>query len=214
MTTEIMKRKSFAFVFGIALVLLSGCGASFQVAGDIAQGRQALLKGDNQSALTYFRSATQIDPNYVWGSELREGVCSYLGRAQYLTGDVAQARQTLERCVARNKADNLARLYLGLALARQNDRDRARREIENGMRGIRDFLNYLNTSFAFSFGQYWDPSREIRKAIDSDLAMISGGKFGWPALIAEGERLGKKVEEEPDLALQRQQDQEQMDQLR
>jgi len=35
-------------------VLLSAC-ASFQGAGDIAQGRQALIEGNNQAALGIFR---------------------------------------------------------------------------------------------------------------------------------------------------------------
>ena len=72
-------------------VLLSAC-ASFRGAGDIGLGRQALIEGNNQAALGYFQAAEQVDPNYIYGTELREGVLSYLGRAQYLTGDYAQSR--------------------------------------------------------------------------------------------------------------------------
>jgi hypothetical protein len=83
-------------------VLLSAC-AAFQGAGDIAQGRQALFEGNNQAALGYFQAAEQVDPNYIYGTELQEGVLSYLGRAQYLTGDYAQARPTLEKGSLRTK---------------------------------------------------------------------------------------------------------------
>ena len=61
-------------------VLVSGCGGAFQVAGDVAQGRQALFRGDYSGALGYFQTAEQTDPSYVYGAELREGVLSYLGR--------------------------------------------------------------------------------------------------------------------------------------
>ena len=76
-------------------IWLSAC-ASFQAAGDIAHGRQALIAGNNQAALGYFQAAQQVDPAYIYGTELRQGVLSYLGRAQYLTGNYAQAQPTLE----------------------------------------------------------------------------------------------------------------------
>ena len=51
-------------------------------------------------------------PNY--GKEYRV----FLGRAQYLTGDYPEARQTLQKALSRHRSDNLARLYLGLTLYR------------------------------------------------------------------------------------------------
>jgi hypothetical protein len=36
------------------MALLSACGPGFQAGGDIAQGRQAMFKGDYQGALGYF----------------------------------------------------------------------------------------------------------------------------------------------------------------
>src|SRR5437016_13900292 len=77
-------------------VLLSAC-AAIRGGGEVDQGRQALLAGNYQAALGYFQQAEQTDPNYMYGAELREGVLSYLGRAQYLTGNYAQARQTLKK---------------------------------------------------------------------------------------------------------------------
>ena len=89
-------------------VLLSACGA-VQSGGDVEQGRQALLAGNYQAALGNFQNAEKADPNYVYGTEIREGVSSYLGRAQYLTGNYAQARQTLEKALSQHRGDNLAR---------------------------------------------------------------------------------------------------------
>ena len=212
MKTEIMKRKMYSLAFGSFLVFLSGCGGSFQTAGYVAQGRQALFRGDYQSALGLFQSAVQSDPSYVSGSELREGTLSFLGRAQYLNGQLAPARDTLQKALAEHKSDNVARLYLGLTLARLGDRQSGLRQIEAGLKGIRDFLNYITSAFSSEFGQYWDPNRDIRKAIESALAMISGGNFDWPTLITQGERIGMQIEEEADRA-RRDQEQQQQNEL-
>jgi tetratricopeptide (TPR) repeat protein len=176
-------------------VLLSAC-AAVQGGGEVDQGRQALLAGNYQAAVGYFQQAEQTDPNYMYGTELREGVASYLGRSQYLSGNYAQARQTLEKALSRHRSDNLARLYLGLTLYRLGDQKAALANIQRGMNGINNWLNYLNTNFAQEFGQGWDPGGTIRAGIKTDLAMISSGNIDWPKLIADGERLGIRVEQE------------------
>src|SRR5262245_12068161 len=71
--------KVIHFLAGLLLtVLLSAC-AVVNTAGDIAQGRQALLEGNYQLALDYFWAGDQLDPHYMYGAELREGVLSFLG---------------------------------------------------------------------------------------------------------------------------------------
>jgi len=193
-------RRACSFVLYSLAALLSACGPGFQAGGDIAEGRQALFRGDNQIALGYFQRAAQTDPNYIYVNELREGVFSYLGRAQYLSGDLTGARRTLEQSLSRHKGNNITRLYLGLTLARQDDRKGGLQQIETGMKGISHFLNYITEAFRFSFGQYWDPSQTIRKAIANNLATITSGNIDWPTLIANGESIGIKIEQEPDLA--------------
>jgi tetratricopeptide (TPR) repeat protein len=190
-------------------VLLSGC-ATIQTAGQIASGRQELFKGNNQAALGYFQEAAQTDPNAVYGATLRMGVFSYLGQAQYLNGDYALARQTLQKALSMHPSDHVAQLYLGLTEARLGNREAGLRDIENGMKGIAAFLNYLESAFAYSFGQYWDPGGQIRASIKTDLAMISSGNIDWTQLIADGERLGIRIEEEEDKARQQQQQQQQI----
>jgi len=176
-------------------VLLSACSA-VRGGGDVEKGRQALLAGNNKAALGYFQEAEQADPNYVYGAELREGVASYLGRAQYLNGDYAQARQTLEKALSQHKNDNLARLYLGLTLYRLGDQKAALPNIQRGMQGVYNWLEYLNTNFRSEYGQGWDAGGTIRAGIKNDLAMISSGNIDWPRLIANGQRLGIAVEQE------------------
>jgi tetratricopeptide (TPR) repeat protein len=185
----------------LLLVFLTGC-TSLQVGGEVQSGRQALLEGSNETALGYFYRAAQKDPNYVYatGSSPRQGVWSYVGRTEYLTGRFPQARQSLERALSANREEDIARLYLGLTLAREGDRQRGLKEIESGMRGINNFLDYINQALRYSIGQFWDPDRDIRRAIQSDLAMISARDFDWQRLTADTEWLGIRMEQESDLA--------------
>ena len=176
-------------------VLLSACAAT-RGGGDVDAGRQALLAGNNKAALGYFQEAEQADPNYIYGAELREGVASYLGRAQYLNGDYAQARQTLEKALSQHRNDNLARLYLGLTLYRLGDQKAALTNIQRGMQGTYNWLEYLNTNFAQEYGGNWDAGGTIRAGIKADLAMISSGNIDWRKLTADSERLGIAVEQE------------------
>jgi tetratricopeptide (TPR) repeat protein len=195
-----MKIKSSLLLFSL-FVFLSGC-TSVNVGGEVQSGRQALLESKNETALGYFYGAAQRDPNYVYatGSSPKQGVWSYVGRSEYLTGRIPQARQTLERALAANREEDIARLYLGLTLAREGDRQRGLKEIETGMRGINNFLDYINQAQRYSIGQYWDPGRDIRSAIQSNLAMISGRDLDWQRLTVNTEWLGIRMEQESDLA--------------
>ena len=191
--------------------LLSACaGGTFQTAGEYESGKQALYAGNYETALAYFQQAAQNNPNAVYGATLRLGILTYVGQTQYLTGRYAEARQTLRKELSQHPSDNVALLYLGLTEARLGNRQAALGHIENGMKGIASFLNYVTTNFAYSFGQFWDPSGNIRATIKTDLAMISGPNTDWPALIAAGEKLGIRIEEEEEKA--RQQQQQMMDQ--
>lgn len=197
-----MRRIHFLVLLFLS-IWLSAC-VSFQAAGDIAQGRQALFKGNNQAALGYFQAAEQVDPAYVYDTELRQGVLSYVGRAQYLTGNYAAARSTLEKALSQNPSDNVARLYLGLTLARQGETQKALPDIDGGMKGIYDLLNYITDTFRFGYGEFWDPGRDIRSAIEKNRAVMASGKIDWPTLIADGESIALKTEREPDEARQNQ----------
>ena len=178
------------------LLLLSGC-ASFQIAGQVQAGRQALLMNNPTQALTYLEQAVQTNPQYVYEAEsFREGVWTYLGRAQYAMGNLQDARRSFERALALHKDDYLARLYLGLTLARAGDRSAAVKQMESGLKGLRDWLQYMNDTGPFD--AFWDPLGEIRAEIDKDLAMISTKDMDWPKLISSGEWVGKMMEEEID----------------
>ena len=57
------------------------------------------------------------------------------------------------------------------------DREAGLTNIQRGMSGIHNWLDYLNDNFRFEFGQGWDPGGTIRAGIKSDLDMISSGKI-------------------------------------
>ena len=195
-----METKTSLALFSL-FVFLAGC-TSLQTGGEVQSGRQALLEGRNEVALGYFYSAAQRDPDYVYatGSSPKQGVWSYVGRSEYLTGRFPEARKNLERAIASNRQEDIARLYLGLTLAREGDRQRGLKEIESGMRGIDTFLDNISQTQRYSIGQYWDPDRDIRSAIQRDLAMISGKDLDWQKLTADTEWLGIRMEQESDLA--------------
>lgn len=186
-------------LLGVLALTVMSC-ASLQVGGDFQAGRNALLSGKSEVALTYFQSVAEKDPSYYYGTAYHQGVFGFLGRSQYTVGQFPQAQKTLERAIALNPDDTSARLYLGLTLARSEDRQRGLREIETSMKSIHEFLEWVTQAHRFSFGQYWDPTRTIRSAIESDLAMIRTNEINWPTLIADGEWLGKEIDEENDRA--------------
>ena len=204
--------RGYSLAIMLLTIFLSGCGAGLQGGSDIAQGRQAMFRGDYPTALSYFQSAEQAGPNYVYGTELREGVLSFLGRAQYLNGQLAPARATLRQALAQHKSDNAARLYLGLTLARENDRKAAVADIESGLKGMRELVNYIANTFSNSFGSFWDSNGSLRKSITANLTMIAGGNFDWPTLIANCEKVAMNYEQVEDAATHDEQQFRQMNQ--
>jgi len=179
----------------VLLAFALGC-AAYRIAGQVESGRRALLVNDPERALPYFSEAAKNDPNYVYVSDrFRETVWTYLGRSQYATQRYAEARQSLERALALDRDDHLARLYLGLTLTRLGDTANGVKEIEAAMKGIYDWLDYMERSRPFE--AYWDPAREIRKTIEKDLAGDPPAReVGRDQLIADAEWLGKRMEDE------------------
>jgi tetratricopeptide (TPR) repeat protein len=182
-------------VLSVILVLV-GC-ASFQAGSQILAGRQALITNNPERALAYFQQVAQTDPNYIYTSGLyREGVWTYLGRAQYAMGKLEDARESFERALSVYKDDYLARLYLGLTLLRNGDQSRGLKEVEAGLKGLYDWLEYMNYSRPHE--AFWDPRRQIRSEIEKTLAMISGKDTDLQKLIENAEWIGMEMEKEID----------------
>lgn len=178
------------------LLLLCGC-ASFQVAGDFTAGRQALLTRRDADALAYFQRTVEQDPNYTFVYDLyREGIWTYLGRAQYQVGRLEDARQSLERALSRDRDEYLARLYLGLASVRLGNQNQGYKDIHSGLQGTFDFLQYMESIRPLPV--LWDPAREIRSEALNGINMITNKDADQGKLIETAEWVGRKMEEEVD----------------
>ena len=176
-------------------ILLSGC-ATWQLDGEITRGRLELLYGDPKVALAHFQRAAELDPDYRLNfTILREGVWTYVGRAHYAAGGIPDARKALETARSRHADDDVANLYLGLVLGRDGDQQRGLREIEAGLRGIADWLDYIESYHPW--GHYWDPTKKIRGEARRNLAMMKGDG-NWKELIPNVEWLAREIEVEID----------------
>ena len=80
--------------------------------------------------------------------------------------------------------------------ARSGDEANGVRAIEAAMKGLYEWLEYINSSRPLD--AFWDPQREIRSAIENDLTMISNKKVNYEQLIVDAEWLGQKMEAEID----------------
>jgi len=177
-------------------LLVCGC-ASFQGSGDFQSGRQALLTNRDADAVAYFQRAADKDPNYVFVYDLfREGIWTYLGRAQYRMGRFAEARQSLERALSHDPNDYLARLYLGLAFVRLGNDAQGFNDIQSGLQGVYDWLNYTESTRPYP--AWWDPLRQIRTEAKNGIDMISGKDVDRQKLIESAEWVGSQMEEEVD----------------
>ena len=174
-----------------ALIYVYGCSG---VGTDMLAGRNALQTGRPNDAVGYLARAAELDPNYRTPDRVPERVLTYLGWAYYETGNDAEARKTLERAVNSHPDDPLAHLYLGLTLLRAGDRERGRKEVENGLKAIDDTLEYIALDRVYGF--YWDPGMAIRGAVKKTLA----AKLDDKELAISAQRIGQEFDEEIDRA--------------
>jgi tetratricopeptide (TPR) repeat protein len=179
------------FVWLFYLLFIAGCSG---VGGDVQAGRNALQTGRANDAIGYLARAADADPNYKIPYRVRVGVLSYLGRAYLETGKDKEARQTLERAVSLNGNDPFARLYLGIATVKTGDRERGRKQIEDGLRAIDDTLEYIAADRIYGF--YWDPGMQIRNDIRKTLAT----KLDDAQLVMAAEYIGRQFDGEIDEA--------------
>jgi tetratricopeptide (TPR) repeat protein len=174
-----------------ALLVIAACGGAAQ---QVQLGRNALQTGRPEAAVPFLRQAAELDPNHRVSSTLRDSVLTYLGRAYYETGNLAEARPTLEKAIASDKDNHAARLYLGLTLLRSGDRERGRKEAEIGLKGIYESLERIAADRVY--GDFWDPGRDIRSGIQR----ILGGKLEVNEFVASAQRIGGLLDEEIDKA--------------
>jgi tetratricopeptide (TPR) repeat protein len=191
--------KNRLYILVVFFLVFAGC-ASIRGGSDFQTGRRELLYGDPEVALAAFQQVAKNYPDRLHFSVFPEGSWTYVGRAAYASKRFPEAEQALRRAVSLHREDDMAKLYLGLTHAQMGARQDALPEIESGMRGIYDWLEYVERTQQFSYGRFWDPRREIRSGINDSLRLVSGREFSWPTLIRDSEWVGRRVEEEIELA--------------
>lgn len=113
-------------------------------------------------------------------------------------GTCLRRGKALERDLSRYGDDYLARLYLGMVLARDGNREQGLKEIESALKSLNGWLDYIQQYHPE--GIWWDAGKELRSEIQRQLAIIGGKEIQLPELISSAEFLGNKFEKEIDLA--------------
>ncbi|HVO92487.1 MAG TPA: hypothetical protein VMT22_06580 [Terriglobales bacterium] len=186
-----MKQK--ALICGwLMLASVWGCAGS-QAAYHIEQGRLALLTGHPDIAVQHFEQAAALDGKNR-DSPLQESAWTYVGRAYYGTMKYSLARQALDRALAQDQDDDIARLYLGLIDARERKNESSPKQIQAGLQGVYNRIEYIKR-FTFT-GEYWDPSGQLSTELLALIQMVSAPQVDWSTLIPRIEQLGLKIETE------------------
>src|SRR5215510_9230556 len=71
------------------------------------------------------------------------------------------------------------------------------KELAAALTGIRDQLDYLNSTRQ---GIFWDPNKEIRSQIQTGLSLLSAQQPDWQKVLSTSEWVGQRLEEEIDPA--------------
>ncbi len=176
-----------------AAIYFSGC-AGLQVARQVQAGRNALQTGRPQDAVAFLAPAAESDPGYRIPYRVGVGVLTYLGRAYYESGRDKDAQVALEKALGRDPNDHLARVYLGLARLRSGETTPGRKDVEAGLKGLHETLDYLAADSIS--GPFWDPAGTLRSEIRTALAAKAADEL-W---VASVERIGREFDEEIDEA--------------
>jgi len=186
-----------ALIFGLLLLAsVYGCAGS-QAAHQIQEGRLALLTGNPEAAVHHFEQAAALDSKNG-GSPLQESAWTYVGRAYYGTMKYSLARQALDRALAQNKDDDVARLYVGLIGARKQMNETNRKQIQAGLQGVYNRIEYIKR-FTVA-GEFWDPSGQLSTELLALIKAVSAPQMDWSSVIPRVEELGLKIENEIDQA--------------
>jgi tetratricopeptide (TPR) repeat protein len=156
------------------------------------------MAGKAEAALAHFQRATELDRKFFYFSTLPQSAITYTGRALYQLGRFSEARHAFEHATLEFADDSMARLYLGITLVRQGDRERGVQETTAGLRAIYQWLDYIEANLPQ--GVYWDINRDIRSEIERVLEQVTDRRLSAEQLIETTEWLGNRMEWEIDAA--------------
>ena len=176
----------------------AACKKPMTAMTEVHKGRQALMAGKPETALAHFQRATELDRKFFYFSTLPQSAITYTGRALYQLGRFSEARQAFEHATLEFADDSMARLYLGITLVRQGDRERGVQETTAGLRAIYQWLDDIEANLPQ--GVYWDINRDIRSEIERVLQQVTDRRLSAEQLIETTEWVGNRMEWEIDAA--------------
>ena len=163
------------------LILLALCqfavGCTAPLTSEVELGRAALIAGKPEIAADHFRHVADAQPQYVAElPPLRESIWTYLGRAYYDAGKMAEARESLTAALKNDDGDFMARLYFALILLRlksppgQSDKRFALADILYALRErvAPKRMAVLVKERGINFSLTGDSERQLRKAGAND----------------------------------------------
>lgn len=190
------KRAWFLMVVVLALMVAGGC-ATFEDSVDVSAGREALVLGNDAKALMEFQLAAKLKPDYVTTfTEFPENIWTYVGRSYYGLGELAKAREALERSVKLHPKAILGHIYLGIVLMRQGQIQPGREYAATGLNLLHNWFKTLDATDENSC--YWDPGNVIRNDITS-LTKVVNTEAPF-RLASRLNRLGVRMEQEINLS--------------
>jgi tetratricopeptide (TPR) repeat protein len=194
-------------------------GRAYYQAGNYPEAREALEKGlaqhknDNIGrlylGLTFARlpvapvktaALSLQDVSFA----LREGVAAErvaaLARERGITFDVTkEIENQLRKAGADSRLmEEIKKIRAATPDKNENQTARANKELTAAFTGLQDDLNTFSANSPQ--GRFWDPGSAIRAEIRNGLTLLSGREPDWSKIIASGEWLGQKLEEEIDRA--------------
>jgi tetratricopeptide (TPR) repeat protein len=194
-------------------------GRAHYQAGKYPEAREALEKGLAQHSsdhmgrlylgLTLARlPASAAKTNSLSAQDvsfaLREGVgterIAVLARERGITFDLTKdVESQLGKAGADARlVDELRKIRAATVAKEQPQTARAAKELTAALTGLRDDFNtFLANS---PDGRFWDPASSLRTEMRNGLTLLSAREPDWSKIIANGEWLGQKFEEEIDRA--------------
>jgi tetratricopeptide (TPR) repeat protein len=135
---------------------------------------------------------------------LREGIeaerVAALARERGVTFDVTKEIENQLRKVGADSRlmDEIKKIRAATPDKSENQTARANKELTAAFTGLREDLTTFTANSPQ--GRFWDPGSALQTEIRNGLTLLSGREPDWSKIIASGEWLGQKLEEEIDRA--------------
>jgi tetratricopeptide (TPR) repeat protein len=180
------------------LVLFLASCTGIEVLSDITEGRRYLMRNEPERALVSFQKVAVLQPRYVTNfTDFPENISTYIGRAYYDLGQLAQARAAFERSVTEHHDAILGHVYLGLVEMRQGEVQRGLQNALNGLHRLQVWFSNLEAHDYYA--DLWDTNRVVRTTTAQLTQEIEKGDVPWQRIAPKLAQLGPQMDREIDL---------------